>query len=352
MFFITVGIVFCLSVAAFAVMCMTGFKRLVMRDIDHLANMDTQKHALHLKCAQIWRTYVLQQDRVVSVFFAAYIMMLIAAVTLLAHYGLNRMPAMTVMIHIIWVSLVFLLVSYFLPKSFVLRRNSDFILKFFVPFRAIYHIFLVPVWLVTALGNNIVALLPQYFQPVEHLISAKRDMNFVVRYRGMLAAQDKEALQKSRDQRRMAKALDDYLKKTVIDIMMPVADIPMLNGEQPMEDLIEEVMNRSESRIIVYQETPDQIIGVLHVDLFLKALAMAEGDWNSVDFVSALSEPLCIGPQSGIADQIKAFQQSKESFALVRDVRGTLMGGVSLDQLLTQTAMMLQAEPEAPPKNP
>lgn len=340
-FFIGLVIGLCLILAASAIFCATGFKRVTMRDIDALA-----KAGNGAKLAQQWRRMIMQQDKIVSTFLVAYLFLVITLVTLMAYFWLTDFSLAGVFVHIICVTVFILVTTYYIPKAYVLRQESGFILNATVLLQTIYAVFSVPAWIVTVLGNGIASLFKNHFSAVKYLVAAEHDMNFIVRYRGIMAAQDPEGLKEAKEQRRMVKSLEEYLDKRLSDVMLPIAEIPMIDGEQAMEELVEIVMNSQHPRMLMYQETPDQMVGILHVDLFIKAVALAEGDLNAVDLMSAISEPFFVPATRFVTEQIHQFKVSGQGFALIRDKQGKMVGGVSLDGLLEQTTLLLIREDE------
>src|SRR3546814_11586847 len=84
----------------------------------------------------------------------------------------------------------------------------------------------------------------------------------------------------------------------------------------------------------VWKDTPDNIIGVLHTKGLLRAVHSLGGENDALDVQSLASPAWFIPDSTTLLDQLQAFRRRREHFALVVDEYGTLMGTVTLADIL------------------
>ncbi|MGB4056525.1 MAG: HlyC/CorC family transporter [Alphaproteobacteria bacterium] len=137
-------------------------------------------------------------------------------------------------------------------------------------------------------------------------------------------------------QRLMLRSILDLFEVNVSDIMIHRQNVFMVNSDQPVREIVDEVLRSSWSRLPVWKDTPDNIIGVIQVRLLLKVLSESSGDVSKVDIHAAMLEPWFIPDTTNLHDQLQAFRERKEHFAVVVDEYGTFMGIVTLEDILEE----------------
>ncbi|MDB5485821.1 MAG: HlyC/CorC family transporter, partial [Tardiphaga sp.] len=90
--------------------------------------------------------------------------------------------------------------------------------------------------------------------------------------------------------RDMLGGLLDLRELQVSDVMVHRTEMVMINADMPAEDLVREVLATEYTRIPLWREKPENIVGVLHAKDLLRAIRANEGDISKVD-VSAIALP-------------------------------------------------------------
>jgi Mg2+/Co2+ transporter CorB len=142
--------------------------------------------------------------------------------------------------------------------------------------------------------------------------------------------------EETQEQRAMLRSILDLFEVGVEDIMIHRRNVLMINSDQPLRKIVEDVLDSPYTRLPVWKENPDNIVGVLHVKLLLKALNDVDGDAEKVSLDNVIFEPWFIPETTNLYDQLQAFRQRKEHFAMVVDEYGTLMGIVTLEDILEE----------------
>jgi magnesium and cobalt exporter, CNNM family len=136
--------------------------------------------------------------------------------------------------------------------------------------------------------------------------------------------------------RDMFGGLLDLRELQVSDVMVHRTEMVMVNADLPPEELVREVLASEYTRIPLWREKPENIIGVLHAKDLLRAIRSSEGDTSRID-VSAIALPPWFVPEMRpVSEQLKAFRRRKTHFALVVDEYGEVEGLVTLEDILEE----------------
>lgn len=138
------------------------------------------------------------------------------------------------------------------------------------------------------------------------------------------------------EQRAMLRSILDLFEVGIEDIMIHRRNVLMINGDQPTQKIIDDVMEIPYTRLPVWRDNPDNIVGVLHVKMLMKALSAAGGDATKVMQDDYVLEPWFVPETTHLYDQLQAFRERKEHFAMVVDEYGTLKGIVTLEDILEE----------------
>ena len=152
---------------------------------------------------------------------------------------------------------------------------------------------------------------------------------------GAIALHDgkKTAVKHERAMLRSVLDLDDV---QVSEIMTHRNDVVALEADQPVKALFQKVVDSPYTRIPIWQENPDEIIGVVHAKALLRNLWAQGGKADSVDIMTEISDPWFIPEQTLLLDQLEAFRERREHFALVVDEYGSFLGVVTLEDILEE----------------
>ncbi len=128
----------------------------------------------------------------------------------------------------------------------------------------------------------------------------------------------------------------DLRELEVAEVMVHRKSITMVDAGQPPEVTVDEVLKSPHTRVPMWRDDPENIVGVLHVKDLLRELARVSWDAEKVDFETILREPWFVPETTGLQAQLAAFLERREHFALVVDEYGTLMGLVTLEDIIEE----------------
>jgi Mg2+/Co2+ transporter CorB len=129
-------------------------------------------------------------------------------------------------------------------------------------------------------------------------------------------------------------SLLDLEQATVEDIMVPKADIMGLNLEQPWHELLDQIETAQHTRLPLYRDTIDNLVGMIHVRSVLN-LALDEC-LNMENLLKITDPPYFIPEATPLNVQILNFRKMKKRSCFVVDEYGDLLGLVTMEDILEE----------------
>jgi Mg2+/Co2+ transporter CorB len=136
--------------------------------------------------------------------------------------------------------------------------------------------------------------------------------------------------------RDMFGGLLDLRDLTVSDVMIHRTEMITVNVDDPPQAVVEAVLAAPVTRVPLWRESSENIVGVLHAKDLLRAIQAADGDPTRVDIASLARPPWFVPDIRPLSEQLKAFRRRKTHFALVVDEYGEVMGLVTLEDILEE----------------
>lgn len=122
----------------------------------------------------------------------------------------------------------------------------------------------------------------------------------------------------------------------VSDIMVHRKNIAMIDAAQTNSEIVGQVLASPHTRIPLWRDEQENIIGVLHAKDLLRALASAGWNPDAVDVLAVATKPWFVPDTTTLQGQLNAFLRRKTHFALVVDEYGALMGLITLEDILEE----------------
>lgn len=147
------------------------------------------------------------------------------------------------------------------------------------------------------------------------------------------------AVQKA-DRDRLLGALD-LSHRTVDEIMRHRRQIEMIDADLPPGEIITRVLASPHTRLPIYRDSDDNILGVIHAkDLLREMDRLVRGDERqgieALDIVKVAMKPYFIPDTTALDEQMREFLARRTHFALVVDEYGTLQGLITLEDILEE----------------
>ncbi|MBF0392996.1 MAG: HlyC/CorC family transporter [Alphaproteobacteria bacterium] len=214
-----------------------------------------------------------------------------------------------------------------LPKTYAIHRANDLSLAVARPVA----------WLVVLLAP-VTHALHMVVQGTMKLFGVRFDTErnlgtALAELRGAIEMHDSETV---RHERAMLRSILDLNEVEVAEIMTHRRNVATIDAGRPADEIVEEVLNSPYTRLPLWRDDPDNIVGVLHAKALLRALRAHPGEVRDMDVGGLASAPWFIPDTTPLIAQLQAFRARREHFALVVDEYGSLMGVVTLEDILEE----------------
>jgi putative hemolysin len=216
---------------------------------------------------------------------------------------------------------VLLVVSEVCPKTFAARypeRFSFFVLR---PITLIMLLLRPVVWLVTSFSRLLTLFVKSEPQPI---ISEEeiRTLITVGEQSGVVG----------KDKRRMLDGIFDLSQTSVRDVMIPRTEVVALDASSSFGDVLRTVQQSRHSRFPIYEESLDNIIGIIHSKDILRYVHIA----HEFSLKKLARKPYFVPESKRINTLLQAFQRRQVHMAVVIDEYGGVEGIVTLEDVVEE----------------
>ena len=212
----------------------------------------------------------------------------------------------------------------FIPKAFAKRFNYSLSLAFAYPVIFFKYLFFVLVWPIAKLFKLFGKLFAKKSKEEDQIDEdVLTEMVDAIEEEGILEENEADILRSAID-------LNDI---EAFEIMTPRVDVFAIDVEDDINELIKDKGIFKYSRIPVYKETIDNIVGILPIKALAKKLLAGE----KVDNVLAMCyKPIVVPRNHQILDVLKEFKETKIHIAVVIDEYGGTEGIVTMEDILEE----------------
>jgi CBS domain containing-hemolysin-like protein len=218
------------------------------------------------------------------------------------------------------------------PKSIAIQRSVRTVMTVSLPLRIFFVVFRPLIWVLNHFANFILKILgvnPAQGEPMH----SSEELQYLIdqgKQTGALDSTEHELIQN----------VFDFNERVVKNIMVPRTKISGIEISTPREELLETVINEGYSRIPVYDDTIDKIIGIVHAKDILPLLAHEE----EIVLKNIIRKPYFIPETKKINDLMAELQQKRIQIAIVLDEFGGTAGMVTLEDIVEELVGEIQDE--------
>jgi Mg2+/Co2+ transporter CorB len=151
-----------------------------------------------------------------------------------------------------------------------------------------------------------------------------------------------------KDERAMLDSVLDLADVEVGQIMTHRRAIQTIDASLSPAAVIDAVLKSGHTRLPMWEGEPDNIVGILHAKDVLRAMREAGGRIDQIDARKIALEPWFVPDTTTIGEQLEAFRRRRAHFALVVDEYGSLMGLVTLEDILEEIVGEIEDEHDRP----
>lgn len=137
-------------------------------------------------------------------------------------------------------------------------------------------------------------------------------------------------------ERAMLRSILDLNEVEVQEVMTHRSKVVTVEASLSVHDIIEQCLQSGFTRIPLWKDNPENIIGIVHAKALLKEVLNTNGDLTKIDITKVMTKPWFIPDSTNLLEQLQAFRARHEHFSLVVDEYGVLMGIVTLEDILEE----------------
>jgi len=139
-----------------------------------------------------------------------------------------------------------------------------------------------------------------------------------------------------KDNKDMLDSILDLQDVQLEDVMVHRKNVEMINADDNSEDIFNQLVNSPHTRLPLWKEDPDNIIGVIHAKEVLRAIKINGGLATNIDFTKIANKPWFVPETTNLQEQLAKFLAKNSHFALVVDEYGAFMGVTTLEDILEE----------------
>jgi Mg2+/Co2+ transporter CorB len=233
-------------------------------------------------------------------------------------------------------TLLVLIFAEVLPKTYAITNPEKVASFVAAPIGLIVKLFAPIVSAVRFLVRGILFVFGVRTDPDSQILAVREEIA------GALQLGHSEGVVQKEDRDRILGALD-LNERTVEEIMLHRSGIEVVDAGMPAQDILAQCLQSHHSRLPLFKDDPENIIGVIHVKDLLRAMhklllggrvdSKALADFN---IMSVAMAAYFVPETTTLDDQMREFLRRKTHFALVVDEYGDLQGLITLEDILEE----------------
>ncbi len=223
-----------------------------------------------------------------------------------------------------------------IPKSIAIRKSEPTAMFIAAPLRVFYTVFKPFIWSMNHMSNAFLRLI-KIHPASDQEIHSTEELQLLVKQSADSGAIEEENYE-------IIKNAFDFTDHSAKQIMIPRQNISSIDIEQPIEEIINIIMEGGYSRLPVYEDSIDNIIGIFYAKEIIREYVKRKGEINHDDLKDLMRDPFFVVGSKKISDLLKVFQQKKQHLAVVIDEFGGTEGIVTLEDILEELVGEIQDE--------
>ncbi|MET0081708.1 MAG: HlyC/CorC family transporter [Sedimenticola sp.] len=232
-------------------------------------------------------------------------------------------------------TLVILIFAEVAPKTLAALHPERLAFPAAFVYRPLLKILYPLVWVVNGIANALLKRLGVSPEDSDGQLLSQEELRTVVMEAGAMIPKKHQ---------KMLLSILDLEKAEVEDIMVPRIEVDGIDLEEPLEEIIRQLENSQYTRLPVFDDGIDHIVGVIHLRKAMYALAQGE---LTKEMIREICDPPYFIPEgTPLNTQLLYFQRKKARMGLVVDEYGDLLGMVTLADLLEEIVGEFTTDPQ------
>ncbi len=234
--------------------------------------------------------------------------------------------SMAILLSTIIFTITLLIFGEVLPKTFALLYTESFIIRFFGFMKFFYMIFMPITKVLSFFTSFTIKLLPGKISNKESILSSIDDITHIIHIGHKEGFIEK-------DTRNFLTGIIEFPSKNVSEIMIPRVNMDCIDAETSIFDILILSDETGHTRFPVYEETIDNIIGILNIKYIIKDYINGRHQKKAIDYIML---PYFVPEDKMLGYLFSEMQAGKRQMAIVVDEYGGTSGMVSIEDILEE----------------
>ena len=248
----------------------------------------------------------------------------------------NTLTTISVITSFLIITIMHIVFGELVPKSIAIRKSEAATLFIATPLRLFYNVFKPFIWLMNVISNAFLRIIG--INPVsEHEIHSTEELQLLVK-------QSADSGEIEEENYEIIKNAFDFTDHNAKQVMVPRQNIFSIDIEDNKEEILEQILESGYSRIPVYEDSIDNIIGVFYTKEIIREYIKQKDNFEDFDLRKYLREVFFVVGSKKVSDLLKVFQQKKQHLAIVIDEFGGTEGILTLEDILEELVGEIQDE--------
>lgn len=248
----------------------------------------------------------------------------------------STITTISLVISFLLITIMHIVFGELIPKSIAIRKSEQTAMLIAMPLRLFYTVFKPFIWSMNQMSNGFLRLV-KIHPASDQEIHSTEELQLLVKQSADSGAIEEENYE-------IIKNAFDFTDHSAKQIMIPRQNISSIDIDEPIENIINIIMDGGYSRLPVYENSIDNIIGIFYAKEIIREYVKRKGAINHEDLKDLMRDPFFVVGSKKISDLLKVFQQKKQHLAVVIDEFGGTEGIVTLEDILEELVGEIQDE--------
>ncbi|MGL6129824.1 hemolysin family protein [Chryseobacterium artocarpi] len=244
--------------------------------------------------------------------------------------------SVALIISFVLITIMHIVFGELIPKSIAIRKSEATTMATAVPLRVFYTVFKPFIWLMNSMSNGFLRLV-KIHPASEQEIHSTEELQLLVK-------QSADSGEIEEENYEIIKNAFDFTDHSAKQIMVPRQNITSIDFEEDVNGIINKIMDSGYSRIPVYLDSIDNVIGIFYTKEIIREYVKRKGALDHEDLKDLMRDAFFVVESKKVSDLLKIFQQKKQHLAIVIDEFGGTEGIITLEDILEELVGEIQDE--------
>jgi magnesium and cobalt exporter, CNNM family len=245
-------------------------------------------------------------------------------------------PTIAFLLTTLLIALVSIVVGELAPKTLALTFSERFALMFSQPIAVMQRVLSPFVWIVSLISGLLVRALGGKERPQAGYLSTEELK--------MLVETGSEHGGIEHDEKEMIHGVIELAETKVHEVMVPRIGIRAVDVNDPIDEVLDVIVRAGHSRLPVYRENLDEIIGILYAKDLLPYLNANGSRLKEIDLRKLVRPPVYVPETKAVDEMLHEMQVTKRHMAIVVDEYGGTAGLITMEDVVEEIVGEIQDE--------